>query len=178
MRLISIIDTDTHSLDEHTFRTSSIGDFIWFSIFFMSLAAITVYYVSIIINSSVQFWVHLLYLWFAFWIGIFVLMIGGRFKSSLQPSNWLVRLSPEHILIKFRSYQNAHYPDTDPVVIDLSWHDIDWVRKTRETSQKDHGDSAVTEFFTYLDIKLRLSENELQEIKEGLNNEVKRTYAQ
>lgn len=174
MRLISILDVADTVHDEKVFHTSCVGDFIISSIFFIALSAITVYYVWHIIYLSVPFWGHLVYLWFAFWTGLFALLIGLRFKDSLLPSNWLLRLSPEHILIKFRSFQNYHYPETDLVVIDLSWRDIDWVRKTKETSHKDHGDSALTEFFTYLDIKLCLSDEEIKLIEQELNEERKR----
>lgn len=48
---------------------------------------------------------------------------------------------------------------------------LNWIRKTRETSTKPGSDGAVTEFFTYLDLKLRLSEKELKEIENALVNE-------
>jgi len=174
MRLISISDVADTVQDEKVFRTSCAGDFIVSFIFFIALSAITVFYVWYIINLSVPFWGHLVYLFFAFWTGLFVLLFGLRFKDSLLPSNWLLRFSPDHVLIKFRSFQNYHYPETDLVVIDLSWHDIDWLRKTKETSHKDHDNSTLTEFFTYLDIKLRLSGEELKSIEHELNEERKR----
>jgi hypothetical protein len=78
------------------------------------------------------------------------------------------------VLIKYRFFQNFKYTKTDPVVIELLWRDIVWVRKTKETSSRVQGDSAVTEFFTYLDTKLNLSEAELEAIAAGLNEERRR----
>ena len=62
---------------------------------------------------------------------------------------------------------------TDLVVIELFWRQIDWIRKTKEKTHKasSSGDSDVTEFNTYVDLKLNISEAELKQIKLGLAKE-------
>lgn len=112
--------------------------------------------------------------WITFWCLLIAWLAWARLKASFLPANWLVKLNANTVLLKFRSFQNYAYPETDPVVIELGCRDIDWVRKTKETSHKDKGDTTTTEFFTYLDIRLKLSETEQEEIKQALSNERKR----
>ena len=174
MRLLSIIDIDTHDLDEQVFRTSSTGSLIMFIICLAIVVGVSVPFLWSYFKGEVSGWFSIGVFWIVFWVGIIAWVAWARFRSSLLASNWLVRVSPERILVKFRSFQNYCYPETDLVVIELPWREIDWVRKTKETTHKDQGDNAVTEFFTYLDIKLHLSERELKEIDRGLQEERKR----
>lgn len=172
MKLISVLNVGESVLDEQVFRTSTLRNLIGFSFFFFPFLACVVLYVWNSVSSSVGFMGHTAYLWGVFWCGLFSWMFWSGFKSSMLPSNWLVKSSPDRLLIKFRSFQNYYYPETDPVVIELYWREIEWVRKTRETSSKTGSDgAAVTEFWTYLDMKLKLSEEEFKEIENGLVNE-------
>ena len=174
MRIISILDIGDTGLEERIFRTSAVRDVITFCVFLMLLLGCTTLYVWYLLTIDFPFWGHLIYLWFAFWLALFVWFPWSRYRACLGPANWLVRAGSDRILVKFRSFQNAHYPENDPVVIELSWHDIDWVRKTKETSYKPgigDGSETLTEFFTYFDIKLRLSEEELKHIESGLKEE-------
>lgn len=174
MRLISILDISDTGLEERIFRTSAVSDVITFCVFLILLLGCTAIYVWYLLNIDFPFWGHFIYAWLAFWFALFVWFPWSRYRASLGPANWLVRAGSDRILVKFRSFQNTHYPENDPVVIELSWNDIDWVRKTKETSYKPGiGDEneTLTEFFTYLDIKLRLAEEELKAINNGLKEE-------
>ncbi len=170
MRLISIDDVSL-SADYTVFRTSPLRDIIASAVFFLLLLACTGFYVWLLLYESISAWGHLVYLWFAFWFGLLFLMAWSRYRACGLPSNWLVRMGREHILVKFRSFHNHLYPDSDRVVIELPWREIDWVRKVRETSHKDHADGTVTEFFTYIDIRLEVSQQELDLLAEGLDEE-------
>jgi hypothetical protein len=174
MRLISIIDAETHGPDEKVFRSSAAVAFLVFFIctgISLGTAGSFFWYYR---QNAVSGWLFLGVAWIAFWCGLIAWLAWLRFSASLRPSNWLVKIRPDNVFIKFRSFQNYCYPQTDPVVIDLSWRDIAWVRKVKETSHKGRGDDAVTEFFTYLDIKLRLSGEDLDKIKQELNAERER----
>ncbi len=174
MRLISILDVANTSYDEQVFRTSNTSNIIVFLVFATLIAICTYIFIANGYYLKSFFWNYVIYLWCIFWFGLFVWMAWSRFRSCLLPTNWLVKLSSDRLLVKYRSFQNLNYADTDPVIIELSWRDLNWVRKTKETSSKDHGDSTTTEFFTYIDINLQLSKDELQEIKSALNEERKR----
>jgi hypothetical protein len=171
MRLISILNAGESVLDRQVFRTSSLRDLIVFSLFSILFLACVGHYIWYSVSYSVGFWWKFAYLWFGFWFGLFAWFAWSRFKASLLPSNWLVTAGPDRLLIKIRSFQNYYYPDTDPVVIELFWREIDSVRKTVETSIKPGSDGDVTEYFTYLDLKLRLSEKESKKIENALVNE-------
>jgi hypothetical protein len=176
MRLISILDvSDTATaFDEEVFRNSNTSNIIVFFVFSILIVICTYIFISNDYYRNGSVWSYVIYLWFLFWLGIFVWSAWNRFCACLLPSNWLVKSSSDRVLVKYRSFQNLNYAETDPVVIELPWRDINWIRKTKETSSKDHGDSTVTESFTYIDMKLNLSEAELQGIEAGLNEERKR----
>jgi hypothetical protein len=174
MRLISILDVTDTVLDEKNFRNSNVSNIIVFILFSLLIIGCTYIFIAEDYYRDGSVWSYIIYLWFVFWLGLFVWSAWSRFRSCLLPTNWLVKLSTDRILVKYRSFQNLNYAKTDSIIIELLWHDIDWVRKTKETSTKDKGDSAVTEFFTYLDLKLNLSEGDLKEIKAGLIEEQNR----
>lgn len=174
MRLISILDA---SEDEHydaVFRTSGLADLIALTVYLAISLGIIIAFLSAYIKGNTSAWWLLGVGWIAFWCLLFGWFAWTRLKASFLPTNWLVKVNANTILIKCRSFQNYAYPETDLVVIELSWRDIDWVRKIKETSHKDKGDSTTTEFFTYLDIRLNLSEKEQEELKQALSNERKR----
>ncbi len=171
MRLINIDQVGNKEFDEQVFRYSTIGSLIVFSIFFALFLACVSHYVWYSTSFSVGIWKHLVYLWFAFWFGFIACIAWSRYRAGLLASNWLMRSSTNRSVIKFRSFQNYNYPETDLVVIELYWREIEWVRMTKETSHKPGSDGGVTEFSTYLDMKLLSSQEELNLIKQGLVNE-------
>ena len=171
MRLINIHQVGNKEFDEQVFRYTTIGSLIVFSIFFALFLACVGHYVWYSISFSVGLWFNLIYLWFAFWFGFISCLAWSRYRAGLLAYNWLMRSSSNRTLIKFRSFQNYNYPETDPAVIELYWQEIDWVRMTKETTHKSGSDGGVTEFFTCLDMKLNLSREKLNLIKQGLVNE-------
>tara|TARA_R110002072_G_scaffold6364_7_gene37596 strand:- start:6861 stop:7856 length:996 start_codon:yes stop_codon:yes gene_type:complete len=171
MRLINIHEVGNKEFNELVFCYSTIASLIVFIIFFALLLTCVGHYVWYSISFSVELWGKLVYLWFAFWFGFISCLAWSRYRAGLLVSNWLMRSSPSRTLIKFRSFQNHNYPESDLVVIELYWREVKWLRMTKETSHKPGSDSTVTEFFTYLDMKLNLSQEELSLIREGLANE-------
>ena len=158
MRLINIHQVGNKEFDEQVFRYTTIGSLIVFSIFFALFLACVGHYVWYSVSFSVELWSNLVYLWFAFWFSFISCLAWSRYRAGILVSNWLMRSSSSRTLIKFRSFQNYNYPETDLVVIEIYWREIDWVRMTKETSHKQGSDGGVTEFFTYLDMKLNSSQ--------------------
>jgi hypothetical protein len=174
MRLISTLDVADTTYDEEIFRSSNVSNIVVFTVFSLLITGGTYIFITEGYYRNGSVWSYVIYLWFLFWLGLFVWSAWSRFRSCLLPTNWLVKLRPDRILVKYRSFQNLNYDENDRIIIELPWRDIVWARKTKETSNKDKGDSTVTEFFTYLDLKLDLSEEELKEIKAGLIEEQNR----
>jgi hypothetical protein len=171
MRLISISDVANTTHDDAVFRTSSMADLIAFSIFFILLLSCFVHFIWNLIEGSINAAWLFGYFWFGGTFFLFTWLAWTRIKASRLISNWLVKANATRVLIKFRSFQNYYYPESDTVVIDLSWREVDWIRKTKETATKPGSDGTVTQFFTYLDMKLALSEQELKGIESALANE-------
>jgi hypothetical protein len=98
-------------------------------------------------------------------------LIGLRYRATRRPANWLLRAGPDRVLVKFRSFQNDHYPDENKAVIALDWREIQWARMTKERSEKPGSDGAVTEYFTYLDLLPRANAKDLESVRTALAEE-------
>jgi hypothetical protein len=76
------------------------------------------------------FWV------FAAFMALLASMFVGMFIRTLGSQNWLVRLSVRHgVIVKFRSFANAHLPAEDLVAFSLSFKQIRWARKWSARTQ-------------------------------------------
>jgi hypothetical protein len=76
--------------------------------------------------------------------------------------NWLMKRTPNGLVLKFRSHLNAHLPAEDVVAARIGYDEIEWLRRTRErrlVTDSDGNGPAVT-FKTFLDIKLRTDDAE------------------
>jgi hypothetical protein len=76
-------------------------------------------------------------------LGLVVLrrLILARFR----PSNWLVRMSDEGLLVQFRSYLNYHFAATDPTVVFIPYREIDSVRLVRQRRDIPYRDEPGTQ---------------------------------
>jgi len=104
-----------------------------------------------------------------FIFAIAFLITFSRFRKALRPENWVLKLGMDRILVKYRSYLNCHLPDKDPIITEISFSEIAWARKTKETVYTENSDSTQTRFYTFLDIKLSTANTE--ELKNALKFE-------
>ncbi len=65
--------------------------------------------------------------------GLGALMYAAMLRASLGSGNWLMRYSPDGVLINLRSFQNAHLPDEDPTVVWISTSEIASIQKRTVT---------------------------------------------
>ena len=96
--------------------------------------------------------------------------------ASLQRSNWLLRIRPQELVLKFRSDMNARLPEPHPVVIVLAYAQMSWARKTREwvrhySLSSSNGPSQYRAYF--LDLKLQLSLQELDQLRQAIDTEIR-----
>jgi hypothetical protein len=87
-------------------------------------------------------------------LALFSIICFGCFAKTLAPTNWLLAVGPDRILIKFRSYLNPHLPAVDPQVVSLSFSEIEAAQVTKQKikyygSQRN---APTTEFHSYLDL--------------------------
>jgi hypothetical protein len=77
--------------------------------------------------------------------------------KAMAPTNWLLAIGPDRILIKFRSYLNSHLPVDDPQVVLLSFSEIEAAQIIKEkiryySSQRN---SKTTEYQSHFDLHIK-----------------------
>lgn len=56
-------------------------------------------------------------------------------QRALLPSNWLMRVSSAGLVLKLRSFQNAHFPEDGPTVVRFAWGELVAARRLVERVQ-------------------------------------------
>jgi hypothetical protein len=88
--------------------------------------------------------------------GVAALCYGSMARAAFGEANWILRYGPDGVLIKFRSYLNAHFPDDEPTVVWISTQEIDSVRKRTEVhSAPRHDDPSRRMRNVLIDLRLR-----------------------
>jgi hypothetical protein len=83
-----------------------------------------------IVHVSGQTIVGLLLLaWIAFWFAIFTLVLFKLLRDRLRPTNWLVRLQTNGLMVKYRSYLNSSLPEEDSVAVFIDFSEIESIRR-------------------------------------------------
>jgi hypothetical protein len=97
-------------------------------------------------------------------LALILLFVFGMIRKGFKSTNWLMVLSPDEVLIKYRSYLNCHMARSDRQVIVLDIDEIVAVRRVKRKEitlgQKNH---TQTRYLKFLEIMLA----------EGLGGEVK-----
>ncbi len=76
--------------------------------------------------------------------------------DCMRPANWVMKTTSLGVLLKFRSYMNAHFPDDGPTVVQLDWSEIAAARRYRwRTMTIDSDDNRVPRNHDYLELELR-----------------------
>ncbi len=91
--------------------------------------------------------------------------------SRDKKTNWLLAVNKTHLLCKFRSHLNKHFPASDPQVLAIPLTTISAFQKVSlKRSVMTHSGGSQTHFLTFLDIHLGAN---LPEIREALARERK-----
>jgi hypothetical protein len=85
---------------------------------FFGFALFVVSYQSSTIVGMILSGLYILLLWFVCSI------LFQTLQAARSPANWLARISPAGILIKYRSYLHDNYPEEDNIAVKLSWNEI------------------------------------------------------
>src|SRR5258706_11044950 len=103
---------------------------------------------------------------------IFHQLILARFR----PSNWLLRLNDDRMLIKFRSYLNDRFPQYDLTVVFLPLSEIRSAKLVREKQElKDYRGHAGTTTKRRKYVELEVS-GDCRQLAEALANERERVF--
>ena len=71
----------------------------------------------------------LLLTWIAFWFAIFALILFKVLHNHLRPTNWLVRIQTNGLMVKYRSYLNSSLPLENPIAVFIDFSEIEWIRQ-------------------------------------------------
>jgi hypothetical protein len=98
-------------------------------------------------------------------------------QAMRSPANWLARIGPGGILLKYRSYLHADSPEEDPIVLQLAWAEIAAAQLHEEihTSEDSDGTSRIKRWF--LAIRLDPRFLDIEQIRAALTFEQQRQPA-
>ena len=102
---------------------------------------------------------------------LFSIMCFRHCAKAMSPTNWLLAIGPDRVLIKFRSYLNTQLPEEDPQVVSLSFSEIEAAQITKEKIRyyRSQGNSKTTEYQTHFDLHIKT--DSLQPLRERLRYE-------
>ncbi|MDP6566594.1 MAG: hypothetical protein QF578_17335 [Alphaproteobacteria bacterium] len=118
--------------------------------------------------------------YFAYPAGVFGLLVSAlswrSVRGTLADSNWLLRMAPEGLYLRYRSYLNRDFPG-QPVAVFLPKREIKWLRQMREVGRRigESGEETWTVRLDRLEIKLR--QEDLSALNEQLKAERQRYAA-
>lgn len=77
--------------------------------------------------------------WLAYYVAavgvIFLLIFQKLITARFRASNWLLRMTDQGLLIKFRSYLNSHFSDQDLTVVFIPYSEIRSARLVKERQE-------------------------------------------
>jgi hypothetical protein len=94
---------------------------------------------------------------FAVVLGLAGIIPYKLFRASLKPDNWLLRITPACILVKYRAYENWRLPADDIQIVAFDYSEIASARLVKEhRTSPSGGTRGGTEisFLTYIDLGL------------------------
>ena len=97
-------------------------------------------------------------------IPLFSIIYFKSYLKTLKPENWVVSLAEDHLLIKFRSFENSHLPKKEAQIVRIEYREIASFyidSRTRITPSASGG--TRHEFIKYLDLHLNSDTSELKD---------------
>jgi hypothetical protein len=90
-------------------------------------------------------------------VALLPLLFISQWMKTLNPQNWILRITGRNVLVKFRSFANAHFSDDNKVVVSFAVDEIAWASQRRETFISPGTENGETsqQYFTYLDLGLK-----------------------
>jgi hypothetical protein len=71
-----------------------------------------------------------------------------------QRTNWLMRQTPNGLVLKFRSPYNTHLPREDVVAVRIGYGEIAWARKTTEVRVVATSDGSANRVYRHMDLRI------------------------
>jgi hypothetical protein len=148
--------------DDRVFKASSKGALIWF-LFFSSVGIALILFA---VFGRRQFGPNLPPAIFTYggaaFFGLFSWMTFRQLQASLKPANWLLRCNDAGVIIKYRSFFNWRFPESDVQAVALDYAEIASARivKERRTSPAlGAARNNTTRAITFLELCLANADN-------------------
>ena len=104
---------------------------------------------------------------------LFARICFGAVRATLRPTNWVMRVRADEVLLKYRHYMNWRMNDDDPQVIVLSASEIASVRSNarwKETQRPNHH----TEMSKSVYLEIILKDSDTTALQKSLDEEAAR----
>ncbi len=132
---------------------------------FFGIALFIVSYLSSTIVGMILSGLYTLLLWFVCSI------LFQTVQAARSPANWLARISPTGILIKYRSYLHNDYPEEDNIAVKLSWNEIANSQLQKETTVTRDSDGRSQYDRWFLNIRTDSRYVDAEKLKSALDVE-------
>jgi hypothetical protein len=110
--------------------------------------------------------------WWVVGVGLFCLFIAGltthTWRAARRPSNWVLRIQGNDVLIKFRSFEHWRMSDDDPQVIVLHSDEIKSVRKSVRRQIATSMDNKGVQAIKFVELEIALVNRDLSEVEKAL----------
>ncbi len=100
---------------------------------------------------------------------LFVYLAISGFIKSLSSDNWVLRYDGSHLLLKFRSFHNRHFPSKDKQIVTIEPGEVDWVRHLRRKIAFSSGHGYENSIYSWVEIQLKAPVS--VELKDSLKRE-------
>jgi len=105
---------------------------------------------------------------------LIVLLTAHTLRAARRPTNWVMRVQENVVMIKFRSYENWKMSDDDPQVIALRQDEIKFVRKAVKRQVGQSMDGKGVQATTRVDLEIGLKDSDTSELERSLTEEAAR----
>ena len=116
---------------------------------------------------------RLLVFFIALFVWFFAALGTGMWKASRRPTNWIVRIRGNEVLIKFRSYQNWKMSDDDVQVVELNQNEIAFVREVKRVVSSEML-SGKSELESRTDLEIGLKDPDTSALQQAIRDDIAR----
>jgi hypothetical protein len=118
---------------------------------------------------------HGIFYYFAIVSLLFSWFYLGPLRAALRKeTNWIFIWDLSFVWIQFRSYLNSHFPGDRFSILRLDRSEIEWVRIVKQTNNvpSSRGIGSQISFHRFLEIKLHVSDTDLDQIEKKLKEDL------
>jgi hypothetical protein len=116
---------------------------------------------------------RLVSLFIGLFIWLFAWMTTNSWKASRRPTNWIVRIRGNEVLIKFRSFENWKMSDDDIQVVELNQSEIAFARELKRVVASE-GLSSNSRVERRIDLEIGLKDPDTSALQQAIRDDIAR----